>query len=154
MQTDDIITYDFLVQEYLREYSNIFDSKRWEPTDIKNISKDESLLLMYSTVEIEFPVNKTVEKVYCKIRHKGENNKYGVGSSTKSVVTCHRCGKKSHLKRNCKSNRNVSNGGFTRHQQESFQNGSPRSLCFRCRKSDNSHYEPQQKSLQMVYFLQ
>ena len=40
MHTDDIITCDFLVQEYLREYSNIVDSKRWEPTDIKNISKD------------------------------------------------------------------------------------------------------------------
>ena len=52
MQTDDIITYDFLVQEYLREYSNIVDSKRWEPTAIKKIYKDESLLLMDSTVEI------------------------------------------------------------------------------------------------------
>ena len=45
IQTDDIITYRFLVQEYLREYSNIVDSKRWEPTDIKNIYKYESLLL-------------------------------------------------------------------------------------------------------------
>ena len=39
MQTDDIITYGFLVQEYLQEYSNIVDSKRWETTDIKKISK-------------------------------------------------------------------------------------------------------------------
>ena len=45
MKTDNIITYGFLVQEYLREYSSIVNSKRWEPTDIKNIHKDESLLL-------------------------------------------------------------------------------------------------------------
>ena len=29
IQTDDIITYCFLIQEYLREYSNIVESKRW-----------------------------------------------------------------------------------------------------------------------------
>ena len=37
----------------------------------------------------EYPVNKTVEKFYCKSHHKGKDNKYGVGSSTKSGVTCH-----------------------------------------------------------------
>ena len=58
---------------------------------------------------IEAPVNKTVEKVYCKIRHKGKDNKSGVGSSTKSDVTCHNCGKKGHLKSNYKANRNGSN---------------------------------------------
>ena len=70
MQTDDIITYGFLAQEYLREYSNNVNSKQWEPTDIKKISKDESLPLTDSTKAIEYPVNKTVEKVYCKICHK------------------------------------------------------------------------------------
>ena len=29
MQTDDIITYGLLVQEYLQEYSSIVNSKRW-----------------------------------------------------------------------------------------------------------------------------
>ena len=96
MQTDDIITYGFLVQEYLWEYSIIFDSKRWKPTDIKNISKDEYLLLMDSNVEIEYPVNKTVESFYCKSRHKGKHNKSGVGSSTKSVVKFHKSGQKGH----------------------------------------------------------
>ena len=51
---------------------------------------------MASTVAIESTVNKTVEKVHCKIRHKGKDSKYGVGSSTKSVVTCHKCIKKGH----------------------------------------------------------
>ena len=40
MQTDDIITCGFLVQEASGEYSNIVDSKLWEPNDSKNISKD------------------------------------------------------------------------------------------------------------------
>ena len=113
-QTDDIITYGFLIQEYLREYSSIVYSKRWEPTDIKKISKDECLLLTDSTVAIESPVNKTVEKVYGKIRHKGKDNKSGVGSSTKSDVACHNCGKRGHLKRNYKSNRNGSNGELSK----------------------------------------
>ena len=79
-QTDNTITYGLLVQESLREYSNIVNSKRWETTDIKKISKDESLLLTGSTAEIESPVNKTVATVYCKIGHKRKDNKYGVGS--------------------------------------------------------------------------
>ena len=52
-----------------------------------------------STKSIESPVNKTVEKVYCKIRHTGKDNKSGVGSSTKSDVTCHNCGKKGPFKK-------------------------------------------------------
>ena len=66
--------------------------------------------MMACNVAIESPANKTVEKFYCKIRHKGKDNKSGVGSSTKSGVTCHSCGKKGHLKSNFKSNRNGSNG--------------------------------------------
>ena len=77
-----IITYYLIVQEYLREYGNIVNSKRQEPTDIKKITKDEYLILATSTVAIESPVNKTVEKVYCKIRHKGKDNTYGVRPST------------------------------------------------------------------------
>ena len=61
MHTDDIITYSLLAQESLREYSNIVNSKRWEPTGIKNNSKYEYLLLTASTVAIESPVNKTLE---------------------------------------------------------------------------------------------
>ena len=56
---------------------------------------------MYSTVAIEAPVNKTVEKVYCKIRQKGKYNKSGVCSSTKSVGTFHKCGKRAIKKGIC-----------------------------------------------------
>ena len=65
---------------------------------------------MASNVTIESLLNNTVEKVYCKICHKGKDNKSGVGSSTKSVVTCHKCVKKGHLKSNYKFNKNGYNG--------------------------------------------
>ena len=63
---------------------------------------------------LEYPANKTVEKHYCKIRHKGKDNKSGVGLSTKSNVTCHNCGERGHLKSNRKSNRNGSNGDLSK----------------------------------------
>ena len=97
IRLNDVITYGSLVQEAMHEYRNIFDSKRWEPTDSKNISKDEPLLLMSSTAAIEYLVNKTMEKLYSKIRHKEKDNEYGVGSYTKSVATCHKCGKDCHF---------------------------------------------------------
>ena len=72
MQTDDIINDGFLVQKALREYRNIVDSKRWEPTDSKKTFKYDPLLVMNSNVVMEDPVNKTVDKFYCKNRHKGK----------------------------------------------------------------------------------
>ena len=45
-------------------------------------------------MKIESPVNKTAQKVYCKILHKGKYSKSGMGSSTKSDVTCYNCGKR------------------------------------------------------------
>ena len=51
-------------------------------------------------MEIEYPVNFTAEKVDFKIRHDSKDNNSVVGSSTKSVVTCHNFGKKGHVKRN------------------------------------------------------
>ena len=53
--------------------------------------------MMTSNTAIKSPVNKTVEKFYCKNCHKGEYNKYGVDSHTKSVVTCHECDDNGHL---------------------------------------------------------
>ena len=43
--------------------------------------------MMASTVEFEDPVNKTVEKVYCNISHKGKDNESILGSSTKLQLT-------------------------------------------------------------------
>ena len=39
---------------------------------MKKISKDEYLILTASTVAIEYPVNKTVDKVYGKSATKGK----------------------------------------------------------------------------------
>ena len=100
IQPDDISNYGSPVQEAIREQRNIFESKRWEPTDNKKNYKYEYLLLMNFTVEIEDTVNKTAHNFYFKIHHKGRDNRSGVGSSTKSVVTCNKCGKKFHMKSN------------------------------------------------------
>ena len=67
MHTNDTIIYGFLAQYSLQEYRELANSERGELTNIENISKDESLLLTSSTMAIESPVNKTVEKVCCKI---------------------------------------------------------------------------------------
>ena len=75
----------------MHEYRNIVESKKWENTDSKKISKYDYLLLKAYNVTIEDPVNKTVEKVYLRICHNGKENKYRVGFSTKSVATFHKC---------------------------------------------------------------
>ena len=108
MWTDYTITYGSLVQDDLCEDCSIAESKRWEPTGSNKNSKDYPLILKAPTVEIEAPVKNNVEKFYFKNRHNGKYNNSVVGSSTKSVATCHKCGKKVHLKRNYKSNRNGS----------------------------------------------
>ena len=100
MQTDDSTKYCSFVQEAMREYCNIFDSEKWEPTDSKKNPKDEPLLMKASTVAIEASLNKSVEKFYFINRHDGKDNNSGGGSSTKSVATYHNCGKKGHLKSN------------------------------------------------------
>ena len=91
MQPDYTITYDYLAQESMDKYHNIVDSNRWEPTDSKKKSQYGTFLLKASTVEIEDPVNKTLEKVYFKIHHNGKDHNYVVGSYKKSVATFHKC---------------------------------------------------------------
>ena len=110
VRPDEIITYWSLVQQYMREYRNIVDSERWEPTGSKKKFQDEPLLLKYFTVTIEDSVNKTVKKVYCKIRHNGKDDNSVSGLSTNSVVACHKFGKKGYIKKNFKSNVNTYGG--------------------------------------------
>ena len=68
--------------------------------------------MISSTVVIEYPFNKTVEKLCCKSLHKVNNNKSGVVSSTNSDATCHNCGKKGQFKRNYKSHKHGSDRGL------------------------------------------
>ena len=76
METDDIITYGLLTQEYLREYSNIVNSK-----------------------QVDF-----------KSWRSGNGSGSGRGSSVRSDKTCHKCGKKGHIKKDCRSTGNDSSG--------------------------------------------
>ena len=56
----------------MREFCNIIDSKQWEPTDSKKISKYDYLLLKAYNVTIEDPVNKIVDKVSLKASTMGK----------------------------------------------------------------------------------
>ena len=71
---------------------------------------------------IEPPVNKVVNKVYFKSRQNVKVNNSGVGSSTKSVATCHKCGKKGHMKNNGKSNRNGSDWELSERSTQKLPN--------------------------------
>ena len=50
---EDLITYESLLQEATREYRNLVDSKRWEPTTSKEKSQDQPSLPKAYTVAIE-----------------------------------------------------------------------------------------------------
>ena len=110
IQPDDIITQGSFVQEAMRGYRNIVDSEWWEPIDSNKNYKYEPLLLKASTVSIEAPINNIVEKARFKISYNGKYNNSRAGLYTKSVVTCHKCGKKLLMKNNCKFDRNGSDG--------------------------------------------
>ena len=69
MQIDDIITYGFLAQEYLRKYSNIVNSNQ----------------------------------VGFKSQRSKNGSGSGRGSSARSDKTCHKCNKKGHIKKYCRS---------------------------------------------------
>ena len=92
------------------ECRNIFTSKRWEPTNIKEKSQYDNLPLNFSTGAIEDPVTKIANKADLKTHHSGKNNDSSEESSTKSVESSHKCGKNFHIKRYFKYNRNGSDG--------------------------------------------
>ena len=74
--TNDITTYGLLAQEYLREYSNIVNSK-----------------------QVDF-----------KSRRSGNDSGSGKRSFTSSDRKCHKCGKKGHIKKDCRSKIHGSSG--------------------------------------------
>ena len=66
------------------------------------------LFLLRLSVPIEDPFNKTENRVYFKIRHSERDKDSGGESSTNSVLTCHKFGKKGYIQIYYKSNGNVS----------------------------------------------
>ena len=59
----NLITYESFVQEATREYCNLMDSKKWEPTPSKEKSPDQPSLPKVYTVAIEQSINKALKQV-------------------------------------------------------------------------------------------
>ena len=91
---EDFITYESLVKEATREYRDLVDSKRWEPTTSKEKYQDQTSLPKAYTVDIEQSTNKALKQVDFKSRRSGNDSGSRKGSSTRSDINCHKCGKK------------------------------------------------------------
>ena len=61
-------------------------------------------------MEIEQPLNTALKKVYFNIHYSINGNDSGIGSYDRLDVTCHKCGKQGHIKRDCSYKGNCSNG--------------------------------------------
>ena len=105
---EDLITYESLVQEAKQEYCDIVDSKRREPATSKEKSPDQHSLPKVYTVSIEKSINKALKQVDFKSCRSGNGSGYGKGSSARSDITCHKCGKKGHIQKDCRSKGNGS----------------------------------------------
>ena len=110
LSQEDLITYESLVQEATREYHDLVDSKRWEPATSKKKSPDQPSLPKAYTVAIEQSINKALKQVNFKSGRSGNGSGSGKGSFAKSDGKCHKCGKKGHIQKDCKSKGNGSSG--------------------------------------------
>ena len=104
----DLITCESLVQEATQEYRDLVDSKWWQPATSKEKSQDQPLLPKAYTVAIEQSINKALKQVDFKSRNSGNSSGSGRGSSARSDITCHKCGKEGHIKKDCRSTVNSS----------------------------------------------
>ena len=109
LSQEDIITYGSLVKEATREYRDLVDSKQWEPATSKEKSQYQPFLPKAYTVAIEQLINKALKQVDFKSRRSGNSSGSGRGSFSRSDITCHKCGKKGHIQKDCKSKANGSN---------------------------------------------
>ena len=85
-------------------------SKRWELTTSKEKSQEQPSLPKACTVVIDQSINKALEQVDFKSRRSVNGSGSGGGSYDRSYMTCHKCGKKGHNKKNCRSKENGSGG--------------------------------------------
>ena len=105
-----LITYESLVQEATREYRDLVYSKRWEPARSKDKSQDQPSLPKAYTAAIEQSINKALKQVDFKSRSSGNGSGFGKGPFARSDGKCHKCGKKGHIQKDCKSKGNGSGG--------------------------------------------
>ena len=108
--TEDLITYESLVQEATCEYRELVDSKQWEPATRKEKSQGQPSLPNSYTVAIDQLVNKYLKQVGFKSFRNLNVSGYGVGSSVKSNLTCHKFDKKDHIHKYCRSKGTGSSG--------------------------------------------
>ena len=60
---EELIAYEFLVQEVTREYHNLVNSKRWEPDIGKENSQYQPSLSKVYTVDIEYLVKNELKQL-------------------------------------------------------------------------------------------
>ena len=107
---EDLIIYEYLVQEATQEYRDLVDSKRWEPARRKENFQDLPSLPKAYTVAIEHSINNALNQVDFKICHSGNGSGTGKGSFARSYGKCHKCGKNTYIQKYCRSKANCSNG--------------------------------------------
>ena len=88
------------------------DSKRWETAISKEKSQYEPSLPRAYTVIIYQLIKRALKHVDFKIRHSGNGSGSGRGSSARSYITCHKCGKNGHIQQDCRSKVNGYSGNL------------------------------------------
>ena len=86
------------------------DSKRWEPANSKEKSPDQPSLPKAYNVSVEQLINKALKQVDFKSRCSGNGSGPRRESSARSDITCQKCGKRGHIKKDCRSTGNGSSG--------------------------------------------
>ena len=90
------------------------DSKRWETSTRREKSQDQPSLLNEYTVAIDQLINKALKKVDLKSLQSGNYSGSGGGSYVRSDMTCQKCGKEGHIKKDFRSKGNGSGGNLTK----------------------------------------
>ena len=114
LSQEDLITYESLVQEATREYRNLVDSKQWRPATSKEKSQEQTSLPNEYTMSIEQSINKALKRADFKSRRSVNGSGSEKGSFARSDEKYHKCGKKGHIKKYCRSKENGSSENTTK----------------------------------------
>ena len=70
---------------------------------------------------IEQSINKALKQVDLKSRRSGNGSGFGKGSFSRSDITCHKCGKRGNIKKDCRSKGNGSSGSTPKKSTNELQ---------------------------------
>ena len=70
---------------------------------------------------IDQSINKALKHVDFKSRHSGNGSGSGKGPFARSDITCHKCGKKGHIQKDCRSRGNGSSGNTPKKSTNKLQ---------------------------------